>query len=176
MKYLLTVVEQNFVSLCDHVISPILTKLGLHVVVHVIWHEALKCSFRIKVSERNSFVFWGVFSINRDHRARLVSSNRENFRILTVRRYDTFLYAGDIRVPPRAGTLRGQKCNGQEIVSFVAVFRVVAQRSSLHVQTASFVVSFSIVNRSIAWRPWKRLLAHPTPQTLAALFFFHNNF
>ena len=30
-----------------------------------------------------------MLKINRDHRARLVSSNRENFRILTIRQYDT---------------------------------------------------------------------------------------
>ena len=35
-----------------------------------------------------------MLKINRDHRARLVSSNRENFRILTVRRYDTFSLRG----------------------------------------------------------------------------------
>ena len=31
---------------------------------------------------------------NQDHRARLVSSNRENFRMLTVRQYDTFSLRG----------------------------------------------------------------------------------
>ena len=31
-----------------------------------------------------------MLKINRDHRALLVSSNGEHFRILTVRRYDTF--------------------------------------------------------------------------------------
>ena len=35
-----------------------------------------------------------MLKINRDHSARLVSSNRENFRILTVRRYDTFSLRG----------------------------------------------------------------------------------
>ena len=54
-----------------------------------------------------------MLNINRDHRACLVSSNRENFHILTVRQYDTFLYAGEIRGASSgsglcAGTLRGQ--------------------------------------------------------------------
>ena len=35
-----------------------------------------------------------MLKINRDHPARLVSSNRENFRILTGRRYDTFSLRG----------------------------------------------------------------------------------
>ena len=43
-----------------------------------------------------------MLKINRDHPARLVPSNRENFRILTVRRYDTFsLPGGTLGVPPR---------------------------------------------------------------------------
>ena len=43
-----------------------------------------------------------MLKINRDHPAHLVPSNRENFRILTVRRYDTFsLRGGTLGVPPR---------------------------------------------------------------------------
>ena len=55
-----------------------------------------------------------MLKINRDHRARPVSSNRENFRILTVRRYDTFFYAGDIRVPPRVPASRPEPCRGNK--------------------------------------------------------------
>ena len=43
-----------------------------------------------------------MLKINRDHPTHLVPSNRENFRILTVRRYDTFsLPGGTLGVPPR---------------------------------------------------------------------------
>ena len=43
-----------------------------------------------------------MLKINRDHPTDLVPSNRENFRILTVRRYDTFsLGGGTSGVPPR---------------------------------------------------------------------------
>ena len=52
-----------------------------------------------------------ILKINGDHRARLVSSNRENFRI----QYDDtilFLYAGDIRVPPRVPASGPEPCGG----------------------------------------------------------------
>ena len=54
-----------------------------------------------------------MLKINRDHRARLVSSNRENFRILTVRRYDTFT-KGTLGVPPRVPTPGPEPCWGQK--------------------------------------------------------------
>ena len=41
-----------------------------------------------------------MLKINRDHRARLVSSNRESFAY-TNSNTILLLYAGDIRVPPR---------------------------------------------------------------------------
>ena len=48
-----------------------------------------------------------MLKINRDHRARLVSSNRESFAY-TNSNTILLLYAGDIRVPPRVPALRGQ--------------------------------------------------------------------
>ena len=51
--------------------------------------------------------------INRDHRAHLDPSNRENFRI----QYDDtilFLYAGDIRVPPQVPAFGPEPCGGNK--------------------------------------------------------------
>ena len=65
--------------------------------------------------------------INRDHRARLVSSNRENFRILTIRQYDTFSLCGDIRVPPRVPASGPEPCGGNNPKTW-RTFEKVTQR------------------------------------------------
>ena len=68
----------------------------------IAWNEILtQCNSANETRCKTQFVRLlsqgHMLKINRDHRARLVSSNRENFRILTVRRYDTFSLRGEIR-------------------------------------------------------------------------------
>ena len=54
-----------------------------------------------------------MLKINRNHRARLVSSNRERFAY-TRSNSNTILllYAGDIRVPPRVPASGPEPCGG----------------------------------------------------------------
>ena len=53
-----------------------------------------------------------MLKINRDHRARLVSSNRESFAY-TNSNTILLLYAGDIRVPPRVPASGPEPCGGK---------------------------------------------------------------
>ena len=55
--------------------------------------------------------------INRDHRARLVSSNRESFAY-TNSNTILLLYAGDIRVPPRVPASGPEPCGGNNLQYF----------------------------------------------------------
>ena len=61
-----------------------------------------------------------MLKINRDHRARLVSSNRENFRIPWYDDTILFLYAGDIRGEywPRVPASGQEPCGGNEVPYF----------------------------------------------------------
>ena len=52
-----------------------------------------------------------MLKINRDHRARLVSSNWESFAY-TNSKTILLLYAGDIRVPPRVPASGPEPCGG----------------------------------------------------------------
>ena len=54
-----------------------------------------------------------ALKINRDHRARLVSSNRESFAY-TNSNTILLLYAGDIRVPPRVPASGPEPCGGNK--------------------------------------------------------------
>ena len=61
-----------------------------------------------------------MLKINRDHRARLVSSNRENFRIPWYDDTILFLYAGDIRGAswPRVPAYGQEPCGGNKVPYF----------------------------------------------------------